>query len=57
MRKAGFGRPGTETEDEKKSNVTLRSWPLNALLHSFGSYWLNEAAKAALKLGVVSGTG
>jgi len=54
MRKAGFGRPGTETEEEKKSNVTLKPWPLNALRHSFGSYWLakfKDTAALALQMG------
>jgi len=54
MRKAGFGKPGTETEDEKKRNVTLKPWPLNALRHSFGSYWLakfKDTAALALQMG------
>ena len=54
MRKAGFGRPGTETEEEKKSKITLKPWPLNALRHSFGSYWLakfKDTAALALQMG------
>ena len=53
-RVVGFGKHGTETEDEKKANVKLREWPLNAMRHSFASYRLaqcQDTAKVALEMG------
>ena len=51
---AGFGKPGTETKEEKEQCVKLRPAPDNALRHSFASYRLaatNDAAKTAIELG------
>jgi integrase len=53
-RKAGFGRPGTETSEEKAAGVDLDIWPHNALRHSFASYHLAHFKKSdelALELG------
>jgi integrase len=53
-RAAGFGRPGTETPEEKKAGIKLHPWPSNALRHSFGSYWLakhQDVAALSLQMG------
>jgi integrase len=53
-RAAGFGTPGTETDEERKARVKLKEWPQNGLRHSFGSYWLAknpDAAALALQMG------
>src|ERR1700677_674203 len=53
-RVAGFGTPGTETDEEKERDIKLTPWPSNALRHSFGSYHLAEfkdAAALALQMG------
>ncbi|MCG8602939.1 MAG: tyrosine-type recombinase/integrase [Verrucomicrobiales bacterium] len=39
-RKAGFGKPGSETPKEKKGKVKLKPWPKNAFRHSYASYHL-----------------
>jgi len=54
LRAAGFGTPGTETDDEKAAGVKRAPAPDNGLRHSFASYRLaatNDAAKTALELG------
>jgi len=54
LRAAGFGTPGTETDEEKAAGVKLIPAPDNGLRHSFASYRLaatNDAAKTALELG------
>jgi integrase len=57
-RKAGFGTPGSETEDEKsQSDLRLVAWPHNALRHSFASYHLAKFKNAhtlALEMGHTS---
>jgi integrase len=53
-RNAGFGRPGTETEEEKKAGVKLIKWPQNAMRHSYGSYRLaqcHDVARVSLEMG------
>lgn len=53
-RRAGFGKPGEETKDEKKNDVKLTPWPDNALRHSCASYHLaafQDAPRLALELG------
>ncbi len=53
-RTVGFGKPGAETDAEKKKGVKLIPWPSNALRHSFGSYHLaqfKDAAALALQMG------
>ncbi|RBP42425.1 site-specific recombinase XerD [Roseimicrobium gellanilyticum] len=53
-RAAGFGTPGTETDEEKGKGVALMPWRHNALRHSFASYHLakhNDAAKVSLEMG------
>jgi integrase len=53
-RDAGFGSPGTETEDEKAAGMKLTKWPQNAMRHSFGTYRLEEchdAARVSLEMG------
>ena len=53
-RAVGFGKHGTETDEEKKRGVTLKPWPDDALRHSFASYHLahfNDAAATALQMG------
>ncbi len=39
-RKAGFGRPGSETPQEKRQEIELKAWPHNAFRHSYASYHL-----------------
>ncbi len=46
-RKTGFGKPGTETKEEKTKKVKLKPWPKNALRHSYASYHLVEFRNAA----------
>ncbi len=46
-RKAGFGKPGTETEQEKAKKLKLKPWPKNALRHSYATYHLAEHRNAA----------
>lgn len=46
-RKAGFGKPGTETDQEKAKKVKLKPWPKNALRHSYATYHLAEHRNAA----------
>jgi len=41
-RAAKFGRPGSETPNEKKKKIMLTPWPKNALRHSYASYHLAE---------------
>jgi len=56
-RAAGFGRPGTETAEEKAAGIRLRPAPSNAARHSFASSRLadiNAAARTALELGHTS---
>jgi integrase len=56
-RAAGFGKPGSETAQEKAAGIRLRPAPSNAARHSFASYRLadtNDAAKTALELGHTS---
>lgn len=51
---AGFGKPGTETKEEKAQGVKLKLPPSNSLRHSFASYRLassNDAAKTANEMG------
>ena len=53
-RAAGFGTPGTETEDEKLAGVKLTKWPPNAMRHSYGTYRLaqcQDAARVSLEMG------
>lgn len=54
-RAAGFGAPGSETEEEKKAKLKMvRPWPTNALRHSYASYHLahnKKADKLALYMG------
>jgi integrase len=53
-RVAGFGKPGSESEEEKKAGVKLSEWPQNAMRHSFGSYRLakcEDAARVSLEMG------
>jgi integrase len=53
-RTAGFGAPGTETDEEKKAGIKLIEWPQNAMRHSFGTYRLEEchdAARVSLEMG------
>lgn len=53
-RKAGFGKPGTESKAEKSAGIMLRGWPTNALRHSAASYRLastRDLAATALWLG------
>lgn len=56
-RTARFGRPGTESDEEKRDGIELKPWPHNALRHSFASYhlakWQNANA-LALELGHTS---
>jgi len=41
LRAAGFGKPGMETEKEKKAGIKfLRPYPENGLRHSYATYWL-----------------
>jgi integrase len=43
LRAAGFGEPGTETEEEKQAGLKLRRpFPENGLRHSYATYWLAE---------------
>lgn len=53
-RAASFGRPGSETPEEKAAGITLHPWPHNAMRHSFASYHLaffKDANALALELG------
>ncbi len=53
-RAVGFGKPGTETAEEKSLGINLKEWPDDALRHSFASYHLaafNDAAQTALQMG------
>jgi integrase len=54
-RKAGYGKPGTETPKEKTDGLVIRRpWPTNCMRHSFGSYHLakhKDAARLALLMG------
>lgn len=53
-RALGFGKPGTETAEEKALGVKLKPWPDDGLRHSFASYHLaafNDAAATALQMG------
>lgn len=53
-RNAGFGTPGTETEEEKKAGVKLIKWPQNAMRHSFGTYRLEQChdkARVSIEMG------
>lgn len=53
-RAVGFGKPGTETEEEKTQGIKLKAWPDDGLRHSFASYHLaqfNDAAATALQMG------
>jgi integrase len=54
LRAAGFGTPGTETQDEIAQGVILVEAPHNGPRHSFASYRLaatNDAPKTAMELG------
>lgn len=54
LRLAGFGKPGSESKEEKKNGIKLKPWPSNALRHGFGSYQLaqlKDAAALALQMG------
>lgn len=55
LRRAGFGKPGTESKEEKKQGLKIeRKWPHNALRHSFGSYHLEhykDMSATALQMG------
>jgi len=56
-RAMGFGKPGTETDDETKAGIKLRPWPHNALRHSYASYHIGkfqDAPKLALQMGHTS---
>jgi len=56
-RAAGFGKPGTETAEEKDAGIRLRAAPSNVARHSFASYRLadsNDAAHTAIELGHTS---
>jgi integrase len=53
-RDAGFGTPGTETDEEKKAGAKLIEWPQNAMRHSFGTYRFeqcHDAAKVSYEMG------
>lgn len=53
-RRAGFGAPGAETDDEKRNGLKLVRWPQNAMRHSYGSYRLaqcHNAARVSLEMG------
>jgi len=53
-RRAGFGTPGSETDEEKQAGLTLKPWHDNALRHTFASYHIakfQDAPKLALELG------
>lgn len=53
-RRAGFGKPGEETKEERDNGVMLAPWPDNALRHSCASYHLaafQDAPRLALELG------
>ena len=41
-RVAGFGTPGTETDEEKKADVKFTKWPQNSMRHSYGTYRLEQ---------------
>jgi len=55
IRAAGFGEPGTETEEEKEAGVKfLRPFPENGLRHSYATYWLaknQDSGALSLHLG------
>jgi len=55
FRAAGFGKPGTEPEKEKKAGVKFRRpYPDNALRHSYATYWLakfKDSGALSLNLG------
>jgi integrase len=56
-RAARFGKPGTETAEEKAAGIRLRPAPDNVARHSFASYRLadsKDAAHTALELGHTS---
>jgi len=53
-RAVGFGKPGSETEEERKARVKLKEWPSNAMRHSFGSYRLaqcQDKPRVAMEMG------
>lgn len=53
-RNAGFGRPGTETKEEKKAGVKLIEWAEDVMRHSYGSYRLaqcQDVARVSLEMG------
>jgi integrase len=53
-RKAGFGTPSTEEDQEKKMGLKLKRWPSNGMRHSYGSYRLaqsHDAARVSLEMG------
>lgn len=56
-REAGFGAPGSETEEETENGIKLTRWPSNGMRHSFASYhiakWQNANA-LALEMGHTS---
>lgn len=41
-RKAGFGTPGSETEEEKAAGLKLETWTEDITRHTFGSYLLAD---------------
>jgi integrase len=41
-RNAGFGTPGTETDEEKRAGIKLTNWPEDVMRHSYGSYRLAQ---------------
>ena len=38
LRKAQFGKPGAETDEEKAAGITLTRWPDNAMRHTCATY-------------------
>ena len=53
-RNAGFGRPGSETEEEKKAGVKLTEWAEDVMRHSYGSYrsaQCQDVARVSLEMG------
>jgi integrase len=46
-RKAGFGKPGSESDEEKAKGIKLEPWPENGLRHSFVTYRLTDTGNAA----------
>jgi integrase len=53
-RNAGFGSPGTETDEEKAAGLKLTKWPQNGMRHSFGTYRLEQChdkARVSIEMG------